>query len=286
MAYQNQARIEQDEKELEELEAAYRKQFSGEQIEAEEEAPNEPELTPEEETWKERYSNLRTHANRQRDEEKRAKEALEARIAQLEKTLANNTSSAPTNLEDARAWMKRYPELASIMKTLMREEADFVKEEMTPRLTELDSIRKELEWNKAYATMVKAHPDFEELTESVEFQAWIDRQPVEKGKMGEIIFDALRSTDHIDLDTAIRAVNIYKQEREFNKIPKRNHAKEAAAAVGRTSSSAPNTSGGKRSFSESEIESMSAREYEKLENEIDAAKREGRIIYDITGAAR
>jgi len=84
-----------------------------------------------------------------------------------------------------------------------------------------------------------------------------------------------------DAMAAARAIDLYKSDTK--KKPVRKSA--AANSVGRTSSSiAPNT--GRAKFRESQVERMSAQEYEQNEAAIMAAIQEGSFEYDLTGSAR
>ncbi len=279
--YKNDAKAKQEDEELEALETAYREQNDpGFQPEAiEEEAA--PTLTSEEETWKSRYSNLRSHSDQVRNDLSKQLKELETQV----KLLQSKPVELPSNLsiEDAREWTKKYPDLAATLKTLWKEDIEFLKEEIGPSLTELQGMKEEIARERAFATVLRAHPDFQDLINSAEFQEWVDRQPEEKGVIGETIFNALRKS--YEPDPAIRAINIYKQELNFTKQPKKNSARESVQVVTKPSSGSPR-SDGKRQFSESQIESMSIRDYERLESEIELAKRENRITYDISGAAR
>jgi methyl-accepting chemotaxis protein len=283
MKYKNNRAAEED-AELEALEAEYRKTYGrepgdpilgNEQPLAVEETP-EPVLDKEEETWKQRYANLKSYSDKNRNEDAKARKALEDRIALLEKKPVD----LPSNKEEAREWVSKYPDLAAVIKSLIREDVEYLKEELGPQLQELETTKNEIAMQKAFNTVVKAHPDFPELLNSPEFTEWVDRQPEEKGKIGQAIYDSLHS---LDAHAAIKAVEVYK--REVSPKPKKDTAREVVQSVSRTSNGTPRQDG-KVTYSESQIEKMSMREYEMNEEAIDIAKRENRFIYDISGAAR
>ena len=60
--------------------------------------------------------------------------------------------------------------------------------------------------------------------------------------------------------------------------------KSAAEAVGKTSSTTPVASG-KIQFSESQVKKVTDKEFDKYEEVICEAKRNGTFSYDMTGAA-
>ena len=236
---------------------------------------------PEADTWKERYSNLQSYSAKQNNELKNTIKELETKVNLLEKRPTE--SSVPTNTEEMRQWVEDYPELASILKTMMKEEAQFVKEELGAKLDELENTKRQVEANRAFQAILKVHPDFGDLVNSAEFHDWISRQPEEKGRAGQAMLDVM--TNGFDSDEAIKVINIYK--RELAPVKKKDPLRAAAETVSRSIiPNVPDTHGGKRQWKESEIEKMSMRDYDKFEADIDAAKREGRFVYDITGAAR
>lgn len=274
--YDNEARLKQADKDLEDeiAELQGKPNTSVEQTEA-------PVETAEDKTWRERYSNLQSYSSKQVNE-------LKAQMAELQRQIdldkkKPTESSVPSNVEEMRDWIKKYPELAGILKAMMKEEANYVKEELGAKLEELESTKRQVEANRAFQAVVRVHPDFGNLINSPEFQEWVQRQPEEKGRAGQAILDAM--TKGFDADEAIKAVNIYKRELAPGK--KKDPVRSAAETVSRSvNSDVPQSVSGKRQWKESEIEKMSFKDYDKFEADIDAAKREGRFVYDLTGAAR
>lgn len=271
--YRNTKRAEDEDAELERLEKEYREQY-GEASALP--ATPEPEISKEEETWKERYSNLKSYADKTRNE-------LTKKITELERAVQNSNRPVkpPVDKEEVREWMLKYPELSATLKAIIREELDYDREELTPRLEELETVKRDIEYSRAFNKILSVHPDFEDLIRNEDFVSWVDRQPEEKGKIGELIYASLRQ--NLDPDDAIRSITMYKQETKASK--RKPAVREAATAIQRSAPEIPETNG-KRSFSESQVEKMSIREYEKLEQEIDDAKRDGRFVYDLSGAAR
>jgi hypothetical protein len=286
--YKNLARIQQEEEELARLEEEYRK-ANGQNVENDEQplAVEEPVETEEDKNWKKRYSDLRSYTDRQKNEQKARDEERDRQIAELKNEIAR--LSLPQNdihdVEGARDWERKYPDLARTLKTLWREDLQIMREVSENDRNELKEVQRELARNRAYNAVLRAHPDFEELINNPDFQDWVDKQPEEKGVIGQTIFDALR-VNETDADAAIKAVDIYKREQEFTRRPRKNPAREAIEVPGRTSPTAPAPNAGGRIFKESEVEAMSLREWEPLEKEIDLAKREGRFVYDVSGATR
>ena len=113
----NRKRIEQEEKELEELLSGDKVE---EEVEAKEDVSDAPAEVKEEETetlsreeksFKKRYGDLRRHAA---EKEKEYKERLEA----LEHRMANETIVPPKSDEDIAEWANNHPDVASIVATI------------------------------------------------------------------------------------------------------------------------------------------------------------------------
>ena len=287
--YRNQDRIDQESAELEAEEALYKQQVSGE-IPEEEKTPLDnptelPVVNKEEETWKKRHGDLRSYTSRQINEKDAQIAALEAE----KKALEREKTKLPTNKDEAENWIKEYPDLARVLSTLIETQTEHIKDDVKTTRQELEAERINMAKEKALNAVIKSHPDFLELINQSDFKEWVEKQPLSKieggrGRIGKTIYDALYRNE-TDAEAAIEAVDIFKSDLAAKTPKKDNSAREAATSVRRTSPSAPVESG-KRTFSESEIDKMDSRTYERLEDEIDQARREGRFVYDITGAAR
>lgn len=250
-------------------------------VETPEEPAPEDTLSSEEATWKTRYGDLRRYSENIKKEASDREKALQDELRRLKK---EQNTVLPETVEEAREWVEKYPDLARIIKALIREDLQISEEYNSARFEELEAERFQVAKEKAMNVILQKHSDFEEIIQSAEFRDWLDRQPQERGRLGQAIYDALEND--IDPKAAIEAINVYKSDMKQAKAPKRNPERDAAMTVARSSSSAPAPTGGnKRTFKESEIEAMSIFEYERLEDEIDQARYEGRIIYDIRGAA-
>jgi hypothetical protein len=122
--------------------------------------------------------------------------------------------------------------------------------------------------------LVQVHPDFHDIRQDQSFHDWVAIQP-------QSIQDSLYK-NNTDARAAARAIDLYKSDTGKRKTTTK---KSAAQAVGRTSSSAP-ASTGKMKFSESQISKMSDKDFEKHEEAISESLRSGTFSYDLSGAAR
>ena len=264
-------RIEEDEKELREMMA----EREGAEKEAEVKAKEEevPE-TAEERSYKKRYADLRRGSQK-------AKADLEARITTLESQLKQSAAQEiklPKSDEDIDAWASQYPDVAAIVETIAIKKAREQQEGLQERIKEIDTLRESASREKAEVELLKAHPDFGEIRDSDEFHDWAEEQP-------KWVQEALYENDN-DARSAARAIDLYKADMNI-KTKKPSSSKEAAKSVNtRNTRSQPDATTNNNKLSESVVNKMSTREYEKRQDEIMEAIRKGEFIYDISGSAR
>ena len=275
----NRRRADKEEKEIEELMQSRQEDKEQEQeqeVVVAEEATKEAavkeddkDLTREEKTYKKRYDDLRRHQNKLVEQVK----TLEAKV--------NDPASfaAPTTEEELEAWKEKYPDVANIVSTLAKKEAQAMYNAADERLSRLDEIAEQANRSKAEAEIRAIHSDFDELKESDAFHDWVDVQP-------KWVKDALYVNSD-DPASVARVIDLYKADNNIVNKGKKASAKKAAAAIvtkkGRTAVDADESNG---RITESDVNKMSAAEYEKRSDEIMEAIRGGRFVYDMTGAAR
>ena len=271
----NRRRAEQEEKEIEELMES-RQEDTEVEVAAVAEAPKEAavddddkDLTREEKTYKKRYDDLRRHQNK-----------LVEQVKTLEAQVSDPSSfAAPTTEAELEAWKEKYPDVANIVSTLAKKEAQAMYNAADERLSRLDEIAEQADRAKAEAEIRAIHSDFDELKDSDAFHDWVDVQP-------KWVKDALYVNSD-DPASVARVIDLYKADNNIVNKGKKASAKKAAAAIvtkkGRTSVDADESNG---RITESDVNKMSTVEYEKRSDEIMEAIRGGRFVYDMTGAAR
>ena len=272
----NRRRADKEEKEIEELMQSRQEDREEQEVVVAEEAPKEAavkeddkDLTREEKTYKKRYDDLRRHQNK-----------LVEQVKTLEAQVSDPSSfAAPTTEEELEAWKEKYPDVANIVSTLAKKEAQAMYNAADERLSRLDEIAEQAGRAKAEAEIRAIHSDFDELKESDAFHDWVDVQP-------KWVKDALYVNSD-DPASVARVIDLYKADNNIVNKGKKASAKKAAAAIvtkkGRTSVDAEESNG---RITESDVNKMSAAEYEKRSDEIMEAIRGGRFVYDMTGAAR
>lgn len=265
-------RIEKDEEELEQLIKKNRGEETEEEPKAEpqEEAKAEPEeqLSAEEKSYKKRYGDLRRHMNELTD-----------RIKELEAANKDGNIKPPKNEADVAAWMKKYPDVAAIVEAIADKKAAEKFAGAEARLKQIDAMSAEAERKKNESEIRAVHRDFDELRDSDKFHEWAAEQP-------KWVQDALYENAD-DPKSVIKVIDLYKYENGLDVKGRKAAAKEAASAVmTKRTKTDVDADGGSTKIYESQVQKMSAREYESRQDEIMEAIRKGNFIYDISGGAR
>lgn len=265
----NQQRIEAEEKELEDLMNG-KVEVQEEEKEEKVSESKEENLSAEEKSFKKRYGDLRRHMQQKEKE-------WEEKFATLEKGLSNQIAP-PASSESVEAWMKKYPEIAGIVRSLAQKEADARVSAMEADWKNFNEAKEENLRMQAENVIRNAHPDFDELKNSDAFHAWADEQP-------KWVQDALYENAD-DPKSVIRVIDLYKVDNGLDKKSKKLAEKEAASAVKAKSKVSVEEDDTAKMWSESQIAKMNDRDYEKYEKEIMEAMRTGNFKYDLSGAAR
>ena len=283
-----QARIEKDEKELEELMAA---QSHGEAPEEDEEVQEVPEaqddttdavedapeesdeeLSREEKSFKKRYGDLRRHMS---EKEKEWKDRIES----LESKLDGSTSFTPPKSEDEiKQWASKNPDAAAILEAIAERKASEKFAKADERLREIDEARFEVERSKAEDSIRKKHSDFDDLRNSDGFHDWVGEQP-------KWVQDALYENAD-DPASVVRVIDLYKSDNGLTPTAKKAKAKDAAKDVGRGTRTKVDDDGSAGVIRESDVAKMSDKEFDDNYDKIMDAQRNGKFVYDMAGRSR
>ena len=264
--YNNEDRLKKDEEELEQLMAEQK----GEAVEVEPEPEN-----AEEKSFKKRYGDLRRH-QQEKEKELAAKiDALQSQLSEATKKEIN----LPKSDEDIEAWASKYPDVAAIVETIAIKKAKEQAAVLEERVKAVDELQMNASREKAEAELLRYHPDFEDIRETDDFHNWVNEQP-------QSIQDALYENAS-DARTAARAIDLYKADKGIAETKKAKSIKDAAKSVtAKNARSKPQEDDTSNYLRESQVDKMSAQEYEKNSDEIMEAIRSGKFIYDLSGSAR
>tara|TARA_B100001123_G_C15083657_1_gene936742 strand:+ start:98 stop:952 length:855 start_codon:yes stop_codon:yes gene_type:complete len=264
--YSREEKLKQEEEELQELVEEQKQDASSEETE------DEP-TNAEERTFKKRYSDLRRHQQKQTDE-------LKAEINTLKLQLEQSTKKQiklPKSDEDIETWARDYPDVAGIVETIAIKKAAEQQASLEEKVKALNDMQQSVTKQRAETELLQLHPDFDDIRNDDDFHTWAEEQPT-------WIQNALYENDD-DAHSAARAIDLYKADR--NITAKKSSSKDAARSVstkGKRSKPASDDSG--NSYKESDVQRMSASEYEKHSDDIMEAIRNGKFIYDVSGSAR
>ena len=272
----NKRRIQEQEAELEEL------MNNGEEEQQEEEKPSakasdapteeqDESLTGEERTYKKRYSDLRSHQNKQAEELKTLK-------AQLENAQERGDIRPPKSDEDIEAWSREYPDVSAIVERIAEKKAQEKFAGAESRLQEIDRISAEADRDRMEGEIRAMHPDFDELRASDGFHDWAGEQP-------KWVQDALYENSE-DPASVTRVIDLYKVDKGLDTKTRKKSSKAAASAVVTKRTTRPDSNDSAGYFSESQVHKMSPHDYEKNSDAIMEAIRAGKFDYDMSGGAR
>jgi len=272
-----QARIDQDEKELEELMKLQNGSEEGEADEVEADAPIEVEATEEEDenlsreekSFKKRYGDLRRHLAAKEKE-------WESRIESLESS--PTSIRPPKSNEDIEAWSAKYPDVAAIVESIAERKATEKFASAEGRLKEFDEANYEAARTKAETEISKAHNDFDDLRASDGFHDWVEDQP-------KWVRDALYENSD-DAKSVIRVLDLYKVDNGLTPSAKKASAKDAAKTVSKRTRTSVDAEGTGQMIKESNVAKMSDKQFEDNYEAIQEAMQSGKFVYDISGRAR
>ena len=273
--YSQEERNKKDEEELKEL---LDKQAKGETEETvtDEKAEDEEEpKSAEEKTFKKRYGDLRRHSQ---EKEKDFQKQIDELKEQLSKA-TKKEMRLPKSDKDLEEWAKEYPDVAAIVETIAMKKAKEQSDSINEKLKEIDELNAKTAKEKAEVQLLQIHPDFSEIRESDDFHEWAEEQP-------KWVQDALYENSE-DARSAARAIDLYKSDRGIGKTDKGKSGKSAATEVkAKNTRSVPDAENKSNKILESDVQKMSAQEYEKNADTIMEAIRSGNFVYDVSGSAR
>ena len=268
--YSNDDKRKMEEEELEQL-IAEQKGEVAEPTEATEEA--EP-ANAEEKSFKKRYGDLRRHMQ---DKEKDWDDKFKTLQRQLEDSTKQEIK-LPKSDGDIEAWAEQYPDVAAIVETIAIKKAREQAAGLEERVKEIDEMKADATRKKAEVELMTAHPDFGEIRDDDAFHNWVDEQP-------KWVQDALYENAS-DSRSAARAIDLYKADMNIQTKKPASNNKDAARSVNSRSNATPDSDDSKNVFKESQVNKMTAQQYEKASDAIMEAIRTGKFIYDMSGNAR
>ncbi len=240
---------------------------------------DEPEPdSAEEKSFKKRYGDLRRHSQKQQIDLQKQIDDLKTQL----ETATRQSFSLPKSEEELDAWVNEYPDVAKIVETIAIKKAREQSKDLEERLQKINKMAEETAKDKAEAELMRFHPDFIKIREEDEFHDWVEKQP-------KWVQSALYDNEN-DAVSAARAIDLYKADKGITTKQSKQSDKADSIAAARTVRASNKTRVEPESdegvFYESQVERMSALEYERNQEAIIAAIRSGKFVYDKTGYAR
>ena len=219
--------------------------------------------------YKKRYDDLKRHYDSKVDE-------FKGEIETLRKTMTDRAAEMPRGVtpprtqEELDEFKERYPDVFEVVQTVSSMQTESQVAKLRQELGTIQEREKELEKQKAYEQLLRAHPDFAELKADEKFLEWLEEQP-------SSIADGIYKNS-TDSKWAARVIDLYKADIGLTK-KKKTKDSSAADAVTKTPVRDVNTDaiGDKKIWKASQIAKMKPWEFEKMEAELDQARNEGRI---------
>lgn len=221
-------------------------------------------LSVEEKTWKKRYGDLKSFNDKKLNELTKQVQSLQTQL------LSSTKEKMPSTPEEIEYFFRTYPDIGRHFRTIAMQEVLKNKQEIEQETQLTKRQLEELRREKAEETIRKAHKDYDDLKESEDFHEWAQKQ-------GKTVQNMVYESD--DPSDCITALDLYKAQSKKKPGPKPRD--DAATLVNtRTPMQVPDTLDGKKVWRTSELRRMKPQEYEKYEADIDAARREGRLVID------
>ena len=187
---------------------------------------------------------------------------------------SRNELVLPKSDSDIEAWAKKYPDVAGIVEAIADRKAAERSGDLDIRLKEIEKLRTQATKEKAEVELMKLHPDFSEIREDNAFHDWAEEQP-------KWVQDALyENTD--DARSVARVIDLYKQDKGIAKLKVKNDDKAAASSVNTRRGVTAEPDQSSNYLTESAVNKMSSKEYDKRQEEILEAMRTGKFIYDMS----
>jgi hypothetical protein len=235
-----------------------------------------PEPTDaEERTFKKRYGDLRRHSQKKESEMQKQLDDMRQQLTQL----TAKEIKLPKSEEELATWAAQYPDVAKIVESIAIKKAKEQSAGIEERLKKIDEMEQKTLRERAEGELMRLHPDFDTIKEDDKFHEWVEQQP-------KWVQNALYENDN-DAISAARAIDLYKADMGIRAPKAKDSGREAAKEVNtRSGRSAPVGENTEGVFYESQVQKMSAEQYEAVEAEIADSMRKGKFVYDISGNAR
>jgi len=223
--------------------------------------------------YKKRYDDLKRHYDEKVNEFKNEIESLRKTMTERAAEMPRGVNP-PRTMEELEEFKERYPDVFEVVQTVSSMQTESQVAKLREELGSIKEREQALEKKNAYEQLLRLHPDFNEIKTDQQFLSWLEEQPA---SIAEGIYK-----NSTDVKWAARVIDLYKADTGLTTTKKKTKSASAAEAVTKTPAREikAETTDGKKIWKASQIAKMKPYEFEKLENELDAARSEGRIDFN------
>ena len=219
--------------------------------------------------YKKRYDDLKRHYDEKIAEFKQREQELlaEARAAQP-------TYQPPKSPEELERFRTEYPDLYETVESVAHLRSQAEVNQLQEKLRAIEEREAMIARKEAENKLRERHPDFEDIRGDSSFHEWAKTQPEEIQRW------IYNNPDNVSL--ASRAIDFYKMEKglkinDGSKSKRSQPSKQNAADFVSTKTTTVDARQ-PRVWTQREIAALSIDDFDKYEEEIDLAIREGRVV--------
>jgi len=178
----------------------------------------------------------------------------------------------PKSVEDLEQFREQYPDLYETVETVAHLQSEQQVEAIRSKLSAIEEREAAIARREAESALHEQHPDFEDIRGDEKFHNWAETQP-------EAIQDWIYNNPN-NVNLAIKAIDLYKLENGLVKNTKQKSVKSQSSKSAADFVSTKTTGVDAKEpkiWTQREIASLSMRDFDKYEDEIDQAIMEGRV---------
>ena len=233
--------------------------------EEEQEAPTKPKRA----NYKKRYDDLKKHYDDRVSQFKQREQELLA-----EARSSHPQYEVPKSAEEIERFKQEYPDLYDTVETVAHLQSERQVGELQGQLSALQEREADIVRREAETGLRDRHPDFETIRTDENFHEWAKVQP------DEIQDWIYKNPDNVSL--ASKAIDLYKMDNGIASTPQRRQSQQSregsAADMVSTKTTTIDVDKGTKIWTEREIAAMSLDQFDAVEEQINQAVAEGRVV--------
>jgi len=244
--------------------------FYENQATPQQEAPDQEEVPKRKRAnYKKRYDDLKKHYDDRVSQFKQREQELLA-----EASSSQPQYEVPKSAEEIERFKQEYPDLYDTVETVAHLQSERQVGELQGQLSALQEREADIVRREAETGLRDRHPDFETIRTDENFHEWAKVQP------DEIQDWIYKNPDNVSL--ASKAIDLYKMDNGIASTPRRRQSQQpregSAADMVSTKTTTIDVDKGTKIWTEREIAAMSLDQFDAVEEQINQAITEGRVV--------